>query len=877
MNLLAISKFTSKHASKIPAFLVLLITGMLVLATYMSVRPLYQLALERETTRTHKIVENISRKIDETILGMKHNLEFTLSNDAFVDDLNKLIKGKPNNALRRIRKVLGNTHISLFDVVSLDGQILTSIGSNQRTGQSIAEWDLFKGYAPPESSGVTIINDKLVMSELTAIFNESHATGYAATSIAFDGALADSLAMYFDTNVSIYQGQKLIATTFSEDLRSLISSTSEERAVVGNGAERLVINKMALLTRNGNPVGSIIIGTSLKAFDQSIREVITNSLIRLMVPYLFTIFLITSLSNRIIAGARHVETLLLKMEKTLVSTKEMSSAGDQLSAAAIAAKRIGEFSSGLTNTRMFLLTQRTDGSTEILNLNDQVSPVAEPALSTIQRLVQLDSTQDTIRFYDDNCLIALQWGPERLGDLLFMGINGMDLSTEARNSIEMISQTLALSIKNLNYRVNLEKIVEDRTKKLGDTIAEVSRKHRKISSIMENIKQGIVTIDTNGIIESEFSHHMTELFALPAEKILGSRISTLFVGNTQENHNKTSVMETVMQTSMGHNYEIWDRNVRTLPTEIAIRSPGATADRILSLEWVPLMGDSGKVEKVMLSIRDLTEQRELQESNAKAMLDKINLEMEMRALRAQTATWSSLSEMASGVAHEINNPLTIITGRAQLLSRLISSKKASQEQSLEHVKKIIVTVERIAVIIRGLMDFSRNAESDPFQRFNLASIFHNVKNLCSEKLLVNNISLSMTAPSDLTIECRGVQLEQVLNKLISNAHDAVCDLQEKWIRIEATVVGETVEISVTDSGRGIDTEIADKIMQPFFTTKEVGKGTGLGLSTSKGIVEGHRGNLRLDRPSPNTRFVIEMPINQSEKPLATAEAVKIAG
>jgi signal transduction histidine kinase len=877
MNLLAISKFTSKHASKVPAFLVLLITGMLVLATYMSVHPLYQLALERETTRTHKIMENISKKIDETILGMKHSLEFAFTNDAFVDDVNKLIEGKPNDALRRIRKILGNTQVSLFDVASPDGKILTSIGSNQRTGQSIAEWDLFKGYTPPESSGVTLINNKLVMSELTAIFQESHVTGYAATSVVFDGAFADSLAMYFDTNVSIYMGQNLVASTFSEDLRSLISSTTTERAVVGNGTERLVINKMALHTRSGTPVGSIIIGTSLKAFDQSIREVITNSLLRLMIPYLFTIFLITSLSNRIIAGARHVETLLLKMEKTLVSTKEMSAAADHVSAAAIAAKRIGEFSSELANTGTFLITQSTDGSTEILNLNEQVSPMIEPALSTIKRLVQRDSPQDTIRLYDGNCLIALQWGSEHLGDLLFMGIKGMDLRTETRNSIEMISQTLALSIKNLNYRVNLEKIVEDRTKELGDTIAEVSRKHQKIRSIMENIKQGIVTLDSNGIIESEFSHHMSELFALPAGQILGSRISTLFIGNTRQNHNKILIMEAVLQRSMGQNYGIWERNVRSLLTEISIRSSGATADRILSLEWVPLMGASGKVEKVMLCIRDLTEQRQLQESNAKVMLDKINLEMEMRALRAQTATWSSLSEMASGVAHEINNPLTIITGRAQLLNRLISGNKWSPEQGMEQVKKIIETVERIAIIIRGLMSFSRNAESDPFQRFNLASIFQSVKNLCSEKLLVNEISLSMTAPSDLTIECRGVQLEQVLNKLISNAHDAVCNLQEKWIRIEATVVGEIVEISVIDSGRGIDTEIADKIMQPFFTTKEVGKGTGLGLSTSKGIVEGHRGSITLDRASPNTRFVIEMPINQSETPLATPEAVRFAG
>jgi signal transduction histidine kinase len=81
-----------------------------------------------------------------------------------------------------------------------------------------------------------------------------------------------------------------------------------------------------------------------------------------------------------------------------------------------------------------------------------------------------------------------------------------------------------------------------------------------------------------------------------------------------------------------------------------------------------------------------------------------------------------------------------------------------------------------------------------------------------------------------------------------------------WVEVSVEKTKEVVRISITDSGNGIKSEIAEKIMQPYFTTKEVGVGTGLGLSISKGIVEMHNGHFYLDQNYPNTRFVIELPI-----------------
>ena len=105
------------------------------------------------------------------------------------------------------------------------------------------------------------------------------------------------------------------------------------------------------------------------------------------------------------------------------------------------------------------------------------------------------------------------------------------------------------------------------------------------------------------------------------------------------------------------------------------------------------------------------------------------------------------------------------------------------------------------------------------------------------------------------------QLSQVLFNLINNSFYAVESYPEKWVEVEVRILGmHDLIISVTDSGTGIEKEIADKIMKPFFTTKTPGKGTGLGLSISKDIIESHGGELSIDHTCSNTRFVIKLPL-----------------
>ena len=102
--------------------------------------------------------------------------------------------------------------------------------------------------------------------------------------------------------------------------------------------------------------------------------------------------------------------------------------------------------------------------------------------------------------------------------------------------------------------------------------------------------------------------------------------------------------------------------------------------------------------------------------------------------------------------------------------------------------------------------------------------------------------------------------------LLNNAADAVSFLDEKWVKIEIQEMNGKIEILVTDSGQGIPEEIREKILEPFFTTKEIGEGTGIGLSISQNIIRNHSGSLSVNSDCKNTQFIIKLPKKHIGKP-----------
>ncbi len=236
--------------------------------------------------------------------------------------------------------------------------------------------------------------------------------------------------------------------------------------------------------------------------------------------------------------------------------------------------------------------------------------------------------------------------------------------------------------------------------------------------------------------------------------------------------------------------------------------------------------------------------------------DEKNLEVQLY----QNSKLAALGEMASGVAHEINNPLSIIIGKASLLSNQLTSTNWNREKIAQDISKIEATALRISKIIKGLTAFSRNAEHDSFSVIEVKSIIEDTLTLVNEKFKYRTIDVTVDCPNNLAIECNATQIGQVLMNLLINSFDAIKRLEKKWIKIDVKSNGNSVNISVTDSGDGISPKIAQKIMEPFFTTKSVGEGTGLGLSLSKGLIESHNGNLKYLPSAKHTTFQIELPL-----------------
>lgn len=241
-------------------------------------------------------------------------------------------------------------------------------------------------------------------------------------------------------------------------------------------------------------------------------------------------------------------------------------------------------------------------------------------------------------------------------------------------------------------------------------------------------------------------------------------------------------------------------------------------------------------------------------------INKQNTINQIQAKAVQTSKLAVLGELAAGVAHEINNPLMILTSVAFVVQKHLEQNK--YDQLPEKLEKIQSTITRISRIVNGLRTYARDGEDDPMMPTNIADVILESLELCIESIRYQNIDITFEnmLAEPAYINCRDTQISQVILNLISNAKDAVLSLKEKWIRVILTKDNHKVILKVVDSGSGISLDIRDQIFQPFFTTKDVKSGTGLGLSISTEIIKVHQGQLFVDHTLPNTCFTVELPL-----------------
>ncbi|MCM2280704.1 MAG: ATP-binding protein [Bdellovibrionaceae bacterium] len=290
------------------------------------------------------------------------------------------------------------------------------------------------------------------------------------------------------------------------------------------------------------------------------------------------------------------------------------------------------------------------------------------------------------------------------------------------------------------------------------------------------------------------------------------------------------------------------------------------------LRWIWLRsfpienGDPFAPVRMLFVAEDITskKERETQEKSQQAQL-------------AANAKMVALGELAGGVAHEINNPLTIISAKAAELKRLHKRGQLTPELLAEIAGKIESTSMRVADVIKSLKSLSRRDNALMRHKVTFEQIFDDIRNLTQEKFS-KGIDLRLPDwPNQFGAEMHYTQITQLFVILLNNAADALHGegvlnnpasdaAKEKWIEIDFMEDEDSVFIYVTDSGPGIPLRIRGKIFDPFFTTKPAGRGTGLGLSLAQGIVLRHGGNIRLDTLHAHTRFVVQLPKRQNQAP-----------
>lgn len=270
---------------------------------------------------------------------------------------------------------------------------------------------------------------------------------------------------------------------------------------------------------------------------------------------------------------------------------------------------------------------------------------------------------------------------------------------------------------------------------------------------------------------------------------------------------------------------------------------------LLDLSYYPVFNEEKQLSAVTIIIKDVT--------------DKTKMEAQL----VQTAKLAALGEMAAGVAHELNSPMTVIIGTAQLLGREL--QQDGQYEKAEVLEDIINSGIRCKRIIQNLLTFSRQNQP-PVMDIDLNAEVERVLSMIQYQINRSQIRIvEQLAPFLPRLTANGSQIQQVLTNFLINARDALGEVagREKIITVATALMTKNGKkwavLSVKDNGIGIAPENLTKIFTPFYTSKEATKGTGLGLSVSLGIAESHNGTIEVEsRQGEGSTFSLLLPVEQ---------------
>jgi two-component system NtrC family sensor kinase len=352
---------------------------------------------------------------------------------------------------------------------------------------------------------------------------------------------------------------------------------------------------------------------------------------------------------------------------------------------------------------------------------------------------------------------------------------------------------------------------------------QVAQGEKEWEDTFEAITDGIAIYDTDLRI-LRTNPALAEILATTHEELIGKRCYEIF-----------SYCYGLTDASCPHRRAMEMRE----PTSIEVEEPGL--NKILHIFSFPIFDEEGNFKGTVHTVRDITEQKQL------------------RTQLLQTEKLAAIGKVVSGVAHELNNPLTSVMGYAQLLQTSDVSEEVKDD-----LRRIYLEAQRSAKIIESLLTFARKEKAQK-RYVNINHILIDTLKLRSYQLRLDNVELIKELDEHLPWTMAAPhQLQQVFLNLINNAHQAMLEYQgEGSLTVRSDKDDQVIRVKVIDTGPGIPQEILGKIFDPFFTTKEIGQGTGLGLSIAFGIVQEHGGRISAESEmGKGTAFTVELPILQ---------------
>jgi two-component system sensor kinase FixL len=263
---------------------------------------------------------------------------------------------------------------------------------------------------------------------------------------------------------------------------------------------------------------------------------------------------------------------------------------------------------------------------------------------------------------------------------------------------------------------------------------------------------------------------------------------------------------------------------------------------------------------VLSAIVDITERKRLEDQRQRAEKRVQDIQSEL----LHVSRLSTMGQMASTLAHELNQPLTAVTNYLQGLRRLLHEGRADPQRAIEVIDRAVEQAARAGQVIRRLREFVAKGESD-HRLENLNVVVDEAVGLAMVGSRHQGVRISVELdPKTPPVFIDKIQIQQVILNLVRNALEAMGQTGRREVTVSTQARGRSVEMRVADSGPGLAAEIAERLFEPFLTTKKTGMG--LGLSICREIVEAHRGRISATANHPSgTVFSVTLPAADEEE------------